>query len=449
MIRSLTRAAVLLRGVTMRRLTCAAVLLRGVMMRRLTCAAVLVAGLVAATAAPAVAEAPKGWEQQVMNVPAAQRLGQGKGVTVAVLDSGVMRNHPEFRGRVTTGTDFIGGGAKPGQSYWGDHGTAMASSVLRVAPQAKVLDVRVLWDKEDPARKRAEQAAESRGPADEQSLKAAAALANGIRYAADKGARVISLSLGSDEWSLGSDYDELTAAAVDYALGKGVVLLASAGNGGSTDPLEVDANNVVSYPAAYPGVIGVAAMGPDGSRAQFSQVHTYNTIAAPGVDIYAADNGGGYEMGDGTSPACALAAGTVALMLSRQPDLTPRQVRDILVRTARKPAGGYNVLLGFGLIDAAAAVKAAGSAKAAKTEAAPYKGEEYFGDGPAAPPTTNPPIDMSYVAVGGAAAAVGLLFLLGAALVMRRPRARRAPTPPPPPPGGPYMGGPPMGGYPA
>ncbi|UBU13645.1 S8 family peptidase [Nonomuraea gerenzanensis] len=408
------------------------------MIRRLTCAAVLVAALAGATAAPAVAEAPRGWEQQVMKVPAAQRLGQGKGITVAVLDSGVLRGHPEFRGRVTTGTDFIGGGARPGQSYWGDHGTAMASSVLRVAPQAKVLDVRVLWDKEDPARKRAEAAAESGGPADEQSMKASTALAKGIRYAADKGARVISMSLGSDEWSLGSDYDELTASAVDYALGKGVVLLASAGNGGSTDPLETDANNTVSYPAAYPGVIAVAAMGPDGARAEFSQVHTYNTIAAPGVDIYAADNGGGYRMGDGTSPACALAAGTVALMLSRNPGLTPRQVRDILVRTAQQPPSGYTVHLGFGLIDAGAAVKAAGAAGDGRTEAAPYKGEKFFGDGPVAPPTTHPEIDMSYVGIGGAAAGVGLLFLVGAALIMRRPRARPAPTPP-------YTHGPPMG----
>jgi subtilisin family serine protease len=398
------------------------------MIRRLTCAAVLVAGLVAATAAPAVAEAPRGWEQQIMKVPAAQRLGQGKGITVAVLDTGVMKNHPEFRGRVTNGPDFIGGGARPGQSYWGAHGTAMTSSVLRVAPQARVLSVRVIWDHEDPARKRAEAAAKSGGvAADKESAKAGTALAKGIRYAVDKGARVISMSLGTDEWGLGSGYDDLTASAVDYALGKGAILLASAGNGGSTDPLEVDANNVVSYPAAYPGVIAVAAMGPGGARADFSQVHTYNTIAAPGVDIYAADNRGGYRTGDGTSPACALAAGTAALMLSRNPGLTPRQVRDILVRTARKPPSGYNVFLGFGLIDAATAVRAAGAAKDAKIEAAPYKGKEYLGGGPVAAPTTNPPIDMSYVTVGGAAAGVGLLFLLVAVLLMRRPRARPVP----------------------
>ncbi|MEU6711398.1 S8 family serine peptidase [Nonomuraea sp. NPDC046802] len=398
------------------------------MIRRLARTAALVAGLVVATSTPAVAEAPRGWEQQAMKVPAAQRLGQGKGITVAVLDSGVMKDHPEFRGRVTSGPDFIGGGARPGQSFWGEHGTAMASSVLRVAPQAQVLSVRVIWDKEDPARKRAEAATKAgRIAADEESLKRGNALAKGIRYAVDKGARVISMSLGTDEWNLGDGYDDTTAAAVDYALGKGVILMASAGNGGSTNPLEVDANNVVAYPAAHPGVIAVAASAPNGGRADFSQVHTYNTISAPGVGIHAADNGGGYRTGDGTSPACALAAGAVALMLSRNPDLTPRQVRDILIQTARKPAGGYNVFLGFGLIDAAAAVQAAGAAKAAKIAAAPYKGKEYFGGGPVASPSTNPPIEMSFVVVGGTAAGVGLLFLLSAALLMRRPRARPAP----------------------
>ncbi|MEV0612537.1 S8 family serine peptidase [Nonomuraea sp. NPDC050404] len=400
-------------------------------MRGMVCAVVMAGGLITATAAPATADAPRGWEQQAMKVPAAQRLGQGKGITVAVLDTGVVRNHPEFKGRVTNGPDFIGGGAKPGQSYWGEHGTAMASSVLRVAPQAKVLSVRVIWDKQDPARKRAEARAESGDlTATKESIKASTALAKGIRHAADKGAQVISMSLGSDEWGFGSGYEEDTAAAVDYALGKGAVLLASAGNGGSTNPLEVDANNVVSYPAAFPGVIAVAAMGPGGARAEFSQVHTYNTIAAPGVDIHAADNGGGYRTGDGTSPACALAAGTVALMLSRNPDLTPRQVRDILVRTARKPPAGYDVLLGFGAIDAAAAVRAAGAAKDAETKAAPYKGPKYFGDGPAAPPTTHPPIDMTYVIIGGTAVGGGLLFLVGAALLMRRPRARPSPAGP-------------------
>jgi subtilisin family serine protease len=397
-------------------------------MRKVAGAATLAAALILATAAPALAGAPRGWELKVMEVPAANQMAQGKGVTVAVLDTGAVKNHPEFKGRVISGPDFIGGGAKPGQSYWGAHGTAMASDVLSVAPRSRVLSVRVIWDDADPARGRYDEAVRrfsETGKVDEATRESAKALVKGIRYAVGKGAKVISMSLGTDEWGAFAPYEEDVAAAVNYALGKGVVLLASAGNGGSTDRLDTDANNVVSYPAAYPGVIAVAAMAPEGQRAKFSQVHTYNMIAAPGVDIYSARNLGGYKTVAGTSPACALAAGAVALMLSRNPDLTPRQVRDILVQTAKKPPNGYTVFLGHGLVDAGAAVKAAASAKAAKTEAVPYKGKKYFGNGPVGSPVTNPPIDSEYLMAGGVAIGVGLLCLLGAFLLMRRPRARR------------------------
>ncbi|KAB8175708.1 S8 family serine peptidase [Microbispora catharanthi] len=117
---------------------------------------------------------------------------------------------------------------------------------------------------------------------------------------------------------------------------------------------------------------GVAAMRPDGRRADFSQVHSYTTIAAPGVDIYSASNTGGYQLVDGTSPAYALAAGTVALMMSRAPGLSPRQVRRVLVETAVKPARGYTVFLGRGLINARAAVQAAARAAPDRAAAAPY-----------------------------------------------------------------------------
>ncbi|MEU7892129.1 S8 family serine peptidase [Nonomuraea sp. NPDC049152] len=382
---------------------------------------VTVAALIAGptlTATAASAPAPQGWEQTAMRVPAAQRLAQGKGVTVAVLDTGVVAGHPEFRGRVTSGPDYIGGGARPGQPYWGEHGTSMTSSVLKVAPQSRVLSVRVIWDHLDPARKKVDEFIKDNDfKSAEKVGKPGNALAKGIHYAVDKGAKVISMSLGSDEWGWGG-YEDDTAAAVDYALGKGVILLASAGNGGSTDRNDIDANNVVSYPAAYPGVIGVAASGPTGRRADFSQVHTYTTIAAPGVDIWAANNKGAYDSGNGTSPACALAAGTVALMLSRNPDLTPRQVRDILVTTAKRPTATYTTFLGFGVIDAAAAVQAAGGAKAVK--AVPYKGKKYFGQGPTDQTTKNAPLDTEYLVIGGVAAGIGLICLVGAFFLLRR-----------------------------
>ncbi|MBE3010814.1 S8 family serine peptidase [Microbispora sp. NEAU-D428] len=372
----------------------------------------------AGTAVPARADAPRDWEAAALRLPEAQRTAQGDGVLVAVLDTGVVAGHPALRGRVTTGPDFIGGGARPGRSYWGEHGTAMASDVLKVAPKARILSVRVLWDHEDPARQRALKMKQ-----DAQTEKAAHALANGIRYAVGKGAKVVSMSLGTDEWAILAGYEEDTAAAVDYAVSKGVTILASSGNGGSTDRLDVDANKRVSYPAAYPGVIGVAALGPDGRRAGFSQVHTYTTIAAPGVGIYSARNLGGYQSVDGTSPACALAAGVVALALSRNPKLTPGQIRAILTRTARHPAGGYDPLVGFGQVDAAAVVAAAGSPGKPAVRAVPYKGKKYFGNGPTDAPTTHPPIDTGYLLIGGGAGAAGLLLLFVAFLLFRRRKA--------------------------
>ncbi|NUW47110.1 S8 family serine peptidase, partial [Nonomuraea rhodomycinica] len=84
--------------------------------------------------------------------------------------------------------------------------------------------------------------------ADKESERAGNALAQGIRYAVDHGARVVSMSLGTSEWGWGGYADD-SAAAVASAVGKGAILVASAGNGGSTDPLEVDAYNTMSYPA--------------------------------------------------------------------------------------------------------------------------------------------------------------------------------------------------------
>ncbi|GIH50108.1 Serine protease, subtilisin family [Microbispora rosea] len=399
---------------------------RGLRAALAVAAAVLAA---AGTAVPARADAPRDWEVSALRLPEAHRTAQGDGVLVAVLDTGVVARHPALGGRVTTGRDFIGGGARLGQSYWGEHGTAMASDVLKVAPKARILSVRVIWDDDDPARRRALKMKQ-----DAQAEKAAHALANGIRYAVGKGAKVISMSLGTDEWAILSGYEEDTVAAVDYAVSKGVTILASSGNGGSTDPLEKDANNSVSYPAAYPGVIGVAALGPDGRRADFSQVHTYTTIAAPGVGIHSARNLGGYASVSGTSPACAIAAGVVALALSRNPKLTPGQIRGILTRTARHPAGGYNPFVGFGQVDAAAVVAAAGSPGKPAVRAVPYKGKKYFGDGPTDAPMTHPPIDTGYLAIGGGAGAVGLLFLLVAFLFLRRPKAPVPPPEGPPPP---------------
>lgn len=380
---------------------------------RSTSTAVALTGLLCtlATVPAQAATTPVGWEGPALGLSAAQQLSQGDGVTVAVLDSGVYADHPALRGKVTTGPDYFKDGLKAGDSEWGQHGTAMASDVLKIAPKAKILSVRVIDDKHEEERTQEE--------LEESFRKGNNPIADGINYAVKNGADVISMSLGSD--NLFSSYDEDEAAALAYAARQGVTVLASAGNAG-------DVLNGASYPAGYAGVIAVAATQQNGTRAEFSSVHTYNDVAAPGVDIISATNTGGYRQGNGTSPACALAAGVVALMKAKNPKLTPTQVSGVLMATTHRPAGGASALLGYGRINAAAAVKAAGSPPKDGTGPVAYKGKEHLATPDGTPKTTHPEMEQEVWLTGLIAAGVGLAALAGGVLLAwsgrRKPPAR-------------------------
>ncbi|WP_228472695.1 S8 family peptidase [Streptomyces cyaneochromogenes] len=396
---------------------------------RATCTAVALTGLVGTLATtPAQAATPVGWEGQALGLSAAQQQSQGEGMTVAVLDSGVMEDHPALKGRVTTGPDFLKDGLEPGDPKWGEHGTAMASDVLKVAPKAKILSVRVIDDSDD----------ETPDVKDLEELRnqGKSPIEAGIQYAVDHGADVISMSLGSSDWF--NTYSAEESAAVDYALLAGVPVLASAGNSG-------DGLNSVSYPAGYAGVIAVAATQQNGTRAEFSTVHTYNDVAAPGVAITSATNNGGYKAVNGTSPACALAAGVVALMKAKNPKLTPAQVNDVLIASANRPVGGGSALLGYGQIDAAAAVKASSTPPADKTAPMAYKGKQYLGTPDGTPKTTHPELEQELWMTGAVAGGVGVVMLIGGVLLIRSGR-RRTPAPAPVPgPMGPAGTMPPQG----
>jgi type VII secretion-associated serine protease mycosin len=332
-------------------------------------------------AAPAAADSIRAqqWPLTTLGAHTAWRTSTGKGVTVAVLDTGVDSTHPDLTGNVLTGKDFIGFGAKPGQSAWARHGTAMAGiiaghghgpgdedGVMGIAPDAKILPVRVILEDTDPKRK---QARASRG----------GALAQGIRWAADHGADVINLSLGDDSRTAHPDAAE--DDAVQYALHKGIVVVASAGNSGQH-------GNPVSYPAAYPGVIAVAAVDHAGDRAAFSTERWYADVGAPGVDVVIADPDTHYYEGWGTSAASAYVSGVVALIRAKYPKLTPAQVRSLLETTATdRPAGGRDDAIGSGVVDPVAALTAAATEKPAATPPAAYP-HPYFGRGPTADATT-------------------------------------------------------------
>jgi len=373
-------------------------------------------GVITLGPSPAMAAA-NGWELAAMSVPGAQKITRGAGVTVAVIDTGVRTGHAALKGRATAGPDFLEE-TDQNEPYYGLHGTAMASDVLDVAPEAKVLSLRAIRDDEDP------DFDTWSSSLDDDKGAAATAVDRAIRAAVDAGAKVISMSLGSIT-SLGA-YSRDQASAIAYAMSKNVVVIASAGNEG-------DESNQLSYPAAYPGVIAVGATTPDRKRAGFSQVHTYVDVAAPGVEIYAADIGGGRKKIQGTSPAAALAAGVAALIKSKYPDLTPRQVEQLLEKTASTYAKGYNPQTGYGVINAAAALKAAAGLKAAS--AALPVGEQgagiHFGPGDDGTPRfTGQELNSTYLVIGGV---FGGIALLGIALGMllfitgRRAAARSRP----------------------
>ncbi|MEU3187816.1 type VII secretion-associated serine protease mycosin [Streptomyces sp. NPDC006923] len=354
------------------------------------------------------------WALDAMHTQQAWRTTQGKGITVAVLDTGVDDTHPDLAGQVLPGKDLVGFGATDGDRPWARHGTAMAGiiaghghglnrseGVLGVAPEAKILPVRVILEGTDPAR---DKARTSRG----------SALADGIRWAADHGADVINLSLGDDSESAHPEPAE--DAAVQYALAKGAVVVASAGNGG-------EKGDHISYPAAYPGVIAVTAVDRYGTHAAFSTRRWYATVSAPGVDVVIADPDRSYYEGWGTSAAAAFVSGAVALVRSAHPGLTPAQIKKLLADTARDaPRGGRDDAKGYGFVDPAAAIEAGAKLPPARPrgEAAGYAAT-YFGTGPDVPAEEPRPAGW----LAPAAAGAGALLLAAATMLWRGGGPRR------------------------
>ena len=361
--------------------------------------------LLPSTAAHADSIRVQEWGLDALHADRAWQTTKGKGVTVAVLDTGVDADHPDLAGNVLPGKDMVGFGAQRGDRTWARHGTAMAGiiaghghgvsradGVIGIAPEARILPVRVILEDGDPQRKKAR---DSRG----------GSLADGIRWAADHGADVINLSLGDDSASAHPEASE--DAAVQYALKKGAVVVASAGNGG-------EKGDHVSYPAAYPGVIAVTAVDRYNDRAGFSTRRWYATVSAPGVDVILIDPDRHYYKGWGTSAASAFVSGAVALVRAAHPGLTPIQIKQLLEDTAEAtPDGGRDDSRGYGLVDPAAAIKAGGALKPQDLHVAAY-GAKYFGPGPDATDDDGPGDWLGWLA-----GSVGVLLLVGAVFLWR------------------------------
>lgn len=254
------------------------------------------------------------------------------GVTVAVVDSGVDASHPDLAGAVLPGTDLVTG-AGDGTADGDGHGTHVAgivaataddgAGVAGFAPDARILPVRVLDDT---------------GSGYDSDV------AEGIIWAVDHGASVVNLSLG------GPTPTDVTAAAVSYALSRGAVVVAAAGN-------ERTEGNPVTYPAAYAGVIGVAASASDDTVAPFSNTGSYVDVTAPGVRIASTYPLDRYVYLSGTSMAAPFVAASAAVLRSADPALSPARVTELLQSTATDlgPAGRDDAW-GHGLVDPLAAL---------------------------------------------------------------------------------------------
>ncbi len=273
-------------------------------------------------------------------------------IVVAIVDTGVAYNHQDLAGNMWSNTnghhgyDFVNKDddpmddqnkiynsvtmrCEPDEIYHGTHVAGIIGAVtnnnigIAGIAQVKIMAVKVLDDCGE-------------GYLSE--------IAQGIVYAADQGARVMTLSLG------GADMRVVREAAL-YAWNKGVVIVAAAGN----------TNSPVSYPAAYPTMIAVGSTGQNNERSSFSNYGTNLELMAPGESIFSATPIAPlYQWHTGTSQAAPHVAGVAALVLSRNPSLLNTQVRTILNQTATDLGTmGWDPNYGWGLVNAYRAVQEA------------------------------------------------------------------------------------------
>lgn len=225
------------------------------------------------------------WGLPVVGLPEAWDSLPSRTVIVAVIDSGVCLSHPDLQGRLVGGYDFVDDDTDPSDIY--GHGCGVAGVIAAnsnngigisgVAPNANIMPLRVL---------------------DGSGLGSYSNIANAIIYAADNGADIINLSLA------GTSSSAILEASIAYAIQRGVVVIAAAGNFGSDRTF---------YPAAYPSVIAVGAIDVDLTRSRFSNFGPDVDVYAPGRDILTTNMAGGYDFQSGTSFAAPIVAGITAM----------------------------------------------------------------------------------------------------------------------------------------
>ena len=334
------------------------------------------------------------WHIGSLKVADANKISTGRGVVVAVVDSGVYP-HPDLRNNLLNGASFLPGDKDNGQKDPNGHGTKMASliaahgrpgqtGVVGIAPDAKILPVR-------------DSDAEGRGDS--------TTSARAIEWAVEHGAKIVNFSRAV---SPSIDLQKAIRAADE----KDVLVVAASGNVGQ--------DVVAAYPAAMPGVLAVGASDRSGQHASVSVPTKQVQLCAPGVKIEGAKPPNRYSIGEGTSDSTAIVSGAAALVRAKFPQLSAPEVIHRLTATATdigKP--GRDDECGFGVLNIVKALTAdvpplatapsAGASTAAPASSTPA----------AAAPDTQPASSNTPAIIGG----VVVVLLVGglvAFLVVRR-----------------------------
>jgi len=268
------------------------------------------------------------WHLPKIGTPAAWDTTQGSGVVVAILDSGVDPNHPDLSPQLVPGWNFYSNNSDTRDVY--GHGTKVSGTVAAVANnalgvtgvawQAKIMPIRV---------------------SDSAGMGSWSAIASGLIYAADHGAKVANASF------LGLTDSASTRSAAQYMKDKGGLVIVSGGNTG-----------VLQNYTATTSMISVAATDGNDMRTSWSSYGSYISLSAPGAGIWTTTWGGGYGAVSGTSFSSPVTAGVVALMMAAAPTLSNLQIEKILFSTATDlGATGRDQYYGWGRVDAAKAVQ--------------------------------------------------------------------------------------------
>lgn len=298
-------------------------------------ALMIAVGVTLAPAGPARADwvRDQQWHLDFLDVSEAHKISKGRGVTVAVIDTGVDARHPDLAGAVLPGVDLVGDSGT-GHTDLTGHGTAMAGLIaargrgrgrgaLGIAPEAKILPVR-----------------------DQPFSYAVSQMVEGIYWAIENDADVICIAAGGN-------HSTALEAAIAAALQADIVVVAAAGNRPTSTR--------VGWPAAYPGVIAAAGVDRDGNHAEVSVTGPEVVLAAPAVDIVSTNtlSETDYRKGTGTSDATAIIAGAAALVRAKYPELSAAEVVHRLTATAiDKGPPGRDEQYGYGVLNLVAALTA-------------------------------------------------------------------------------------------